>query len=172
MKPCCVGTAVLLLLGPWLTAGSGRGLPLGGDSPAAEVTVTIKVYDQAGKVIVDAGKKAAKHSNAFDVVRGTLQVEFTTYAGLGAFVTGIAGVKPPANAYWALYTDGQYSQLGISNITVEKDLLIEWKMTDMQSQPEHGQRVLVTAKVLDKEGKKVRDHVFDYTVHRPDKAKP
>jgi hypothetical protein len=143
------------------------------DNPApAVVSATIKVYDKAGDTIVAAKRQVPKHSNAFDVMRQTVEVEFTTYAGLGPFVTAIAGVVPPAGQYWALYVDGTYSQLGIGNITIDKDILIEWKLSDLQSHPEVGQRVQTTARIMDKDGKEIRNHVIDYTIMRVERLKP
>lgn len=128
------------------------------------VHVTMKVYDKSGTVFVNATREVSRHSNAFDVMREIVQVDFKTYAGLGPFVTSIAGVKPPPDQFWALYIDGTLSQLGIGNITVDNDILIEWKLTDLQPHPAVGQRVSISAKIMDKNGKEIRNHAIEYVV--------
>jgi Domain of unknown function (DUF4430) len=99
------------------------------DGPArSDVRVAIKVYNQDGGILIEARKRVPAKSNAFDILRGMINVEYTTFANLGVFVTGLAGVKPPAGQFWILYVDGKPSELGISNITITEDTRIEWKI--------------------------------------------
>jgi hypothetical protein len=104
----------------------------------AGVMATVKLYDAGGNVFLTAMKKVTQKTNAFDFLRGTLAVDFTTFPPNltapkpfpgGPFVNALAGVPPDSGTYWALYVDRKYSCVGIGAITIEaNDVLIEWKM--------------------------------------------
>lgn len=55
-------------------------------------------------------------------------VESTTYEGLGAFVTAIAGIKPEGNQYWAFYYNGQYSMVGASAQAISNGDTTFWRL--------------------------------------------
>lgn len=55
-------------------------------------------------------------------------VESTTYEGLGAFVTAIAGIKPEGNQYWAFYYNGQYSMVGASAQAISEGDTTFWRL--------------------------------------------
>jgi hypothetical protein len=93
-----------------------------------DVRVAIKVYNQDGGTLIEGGKRVPANSNAFDILREMINVESRTFANLGVFVTGLAGVRPPEGHFWILYVDGKPSELGISNITITADTRIEWKI--------------------------------------------
>jgi len=104
---------------------------------APAVTGGIKLYDAGGNVFLTTTKKVKVNTNAFDFLRHTIVVDFTTFPPNlsgpkpfpgGPFVNALAGVPPDSGTYWALYIDGKYSCVGISSITIEKDISIEWKM--------------------------------------------
>jgi hypothetical protein len=94
----------------------------------ADVRVAIRVYNRDGSILVEGRKRVPAKSNAFDVLREMINVEYRTFANLGVFVTGLAGVRPPEGYFWILYVDGKPSELGISNITITADTRIEWKI--------------------------------------------
>jgi hypothetical protein len=111
----------------------------------AQPTMTLKVYDDSGQVLVNVKAKVrpAPKNNAFDVMRGVVAVDFDTYpANLttkppfkgGPLITAIVGVLPPANKYWFLYVDGTKSDEGISQLRITKDTLIEWKIEEFKSE--------------------------------------
>jgi hypothetical protein len=105
---------------------------------AVGVTATLTLYDAGGHAFLTAKKKVTRKTNAFDFLRGTLAVDFTTFPPDltakkpfpgGPFVNTLAGVPPDSGTYWALYVDGKYSCVGIGSITIEaNDITIEWKM--------------------------------------------
>lgn len=70
---------------------------------------------------------AEKGSNAFELMKQNLQVEFKDSA-MGPFITGINGIKADSEHYWALHVNGAYAQKGISQYSLEKDSTIAWKL--------------------------------------------
>lgn len=65
--------------------------------------------------------------NAFDLLNQNAELEFQQYS-FGKFITGINGVKPKENEYWALYVNGIYSDKGIEAITLDKDTEILFRI--------------------------------------------
>ena len=70
---------------------------------------------------------AEKGSNAFEIMKANLQVDFKDSA-IGPFITGINNINADTEHYWALYIDGNYAQKGINQYTIEKETIIAWKL--------------------------------------------
>ena len=54
-------------------------------------------------------------------------VKSRRYPEVGAFVTGLCGVDAPEGMVWTFTIDSEWSKVGIGNLTLEKDTLIEWE---------------------------------------------
>ncbi|PIZ61298.1 hypothetical protein COY20_00550 [Candidatus Shapirobacteria bacterium CG_4_10_14_0_2_um_filter_40_12] len=70
--------------------------------------------------------------NAFTVLeRASTENDFTltydTYS-FGVFITGIGGITPTGNQYWAFYYNGTYSNVGASSQPVQKGDTIVWRL--------------------------------------------
>lgn len=96
---------------------------------AAKYQAHITIYDLDGtSVLVEAKKRVDQGSNAFDVLRSIVNLEFITFVKLGSFVTSLAGLKAPDGYFWELNIDGQPSQVGIGDVKIDKDIEIVWKL--------------------------------------------
>ena len=124
-------------------ADAPAGVPVGapannGVKPAAAtVTLTLNLYDGGAVPFLTATRPIAMNTNAFDALRSIVNVQFTTYppnlAGTppfpgGPFVTGLCGLRPANPKFWALYVDGNFSNVGIGAITITKDISIDFKV--------------------------------------------
>ena len=70
--------------------------------------------------------------NVFTVLqRAAAQNNFAlTYQvySIGVFITGIGGIIPTGNQYWAFYYNGTYSNVGASSQPVQKGDTIVWRL--------------------------------------------
>lgn len=55
------------------------------------------------------------------------QVDATHYS-FGDLVTGIDGLKPDSKHFWALYVNGQFSQVGASAYVTKSTDQIKWEV--------------------------------------------
>ncbi|TSC94281.1 MAG: Uncharacterized protein Athens101428_380 [Candidatus Berkelbacteria bacterium Athens1014_28] len=70
--------------------------------------------------------------NAFSVLeRASIENHFAltydTY-GFGVFITGIGGITPIGNQYWAFYYNGTYSNVGASDQPIKKGDTTVWQL--------------------------------------------
>ena len=96
------------------------------------VTVNFKYLDSEGKKILDKDVVVEKGSNAFEVLKQTVEVDVEMY-DFGPFVKGVGGVETPAGYYLALYVNGSYAERGISDYVIEDGMTIEWKQEALES---------------------------------------
>ncbi len=93
----------------------------------------LRISNSRGAFVLDAKKRLATGSNAFDVLRGFVQVRYETFPKLGPTVTGLCGLDAPPGYFWALYVDGKLSAEGVGGITLSKNTLHEWKLQKIQA---------------------------------------
>ena len=77
-------------------------------------------YDTGFSLFIDASNIAADN----------LEIEYTE-SDWGILITSIGGLNPGAewgNAYWALYHNGALSTIGISELVLEDDSVILWRV--------------------------------------------
>ena len=55
-------------------------------------------------------------------------IQYSIYEGLGAFITGIAGITPAGNQYWAFYYNGKYSMVGVTAQKIYPDDTTFWRL--------------------------------------------
>ena len=72
--------------------------------------------------------------NDFDAVDILLDgnLDYDEY-DFGFFITSIVGVTPGPNQFWSLYIDGEKASQGILSYTISKDILIEFKLEELQT---------------------------------------
>lgn len=89
------------------------------------ITLTLSIVDAGSGFSLSAEKEMSQGTNAFDAVRQIVSLEYATDPQLGPFITGLAGVSPPAG--WRLYVDGEPSNFGIAGIALQDDTILEFK---------------------------------------------
>jgi len=100
----------------------------------ATVTVNIGINYGSGAVEWHNGTSVPSGENLLNATMRVATVEFTTYPGMGAFVTGINGVRqnPSANMYWIFWVYNpetkQYEmpQVGASAYALTFDQTVQW----------------------------------------------
>jgi len=106
------------------------------------VTNTITEYlpasakDQAGVIIDGVGSYKVEieaNDTAFSLLEKAANlngftIQYSMYEGLGAFITGIAGIVPVGNQYWAFYYNGKYSMVGASAQKIYPDDTTFWRL--------------------------------------------
>ncbi len=73
-------------------------------------------------------------TNAFEVVKEMLDnnLEYQEY-DFGVFITSILGVTPNSTHFWSLYIDGENASQGISSYNISNNILIEFKLEELQT---------------------------------------
>ncbi len=113
------------------------------EAPATSVTTTTTEdkNNVTVNIIADFGDgyqkewnnvKVPKDSTIFDAMKSSgIKFDYNIQS-LGVFVTSIEGLSENRSTgrYWQYWINGDYSQLGISNIKVADGMKIEWKYTD------------------------------------------
>lgn len=102
------------------------------ETNSEKITVYFSYVDNTGATILEKSFEAEKSSNAFDVMKENIILEFEEYS-FGALVTSVEGIAPPEGYYLALYVNGAYAEKGISDYTLEENTIIEWKMESLDS---------------------------------------
>jgi hypothetical protein len=74
----------------------GAPAPRAGGAAAVEkdLTVTLKISDKASGLTLEAKKKVAKDTSAFDAVRHVVAMAYRTAPEIGPVVTSLCGVLP------------------------------------------------------------------------------
>jgi hypothetical protein len=96
------------------------------------ITVTITADFGNGYTKEWKSVKVPKDSTIFDAMKASgMQFDYNIQS-LGVFVTSIEGLSENRSTgrYWQYWINGEYSQLGISNIKAADKMKIEWKYTD------------------------------------------
>jgi hypothetical protein len=66
--------------------------------------------------------------NALELLKSSHRVETQNFSGVGEFVKSIDGVEPDSSHFWALYVNGQQSQVGADSYITKSSDNIEWKL--------------------------------------------
>lgn len=92
-------------------------------------------------LVVSAGSQAGSYQIAIDGPITGIQVmerasqqyglnyQADYYSGYGAFISSIGNLQADANHYWALYFNGGYCQVGISQLIAKDKDQISWQYT-------------------------------------------
>ena len=65
--------------------------------------------------------------NALDLLKAGHQVEAKHYS-FGDLVTGIDGIAPDTTHFWAMYVNGNFSQVGASAYVTKSTDIIKWQI--------------------------------------------
>ena len=95
------------------------------------VQVSLEIHSGEEKIadkvfIVEKGK------TGFDFLKDSIELKFEEYP-FGVFITDIEGVKADQTHYWALYINDSYSEKGIDQVILEKDMKIKFVLEEIQS---------------------------------------
>ncbi len=71
--------------------------------------------------------KGVDGKNALELLKASHNVEAKHYS-FGDLVTGIDGVMPDANHFWAMYVNGEFSQVGASQYMTKSSDTIKWQI--------------------------------------------
>ncbi|MBN1226965.1 MAG: DUF4430 domain-containing protein [Deltaproteobacteria bacterium] len=97
-------------------------------------SVTVNITADFGSGYTKEWKdvKVPKDSTIFDAMKASGMKFDYNIQSLGVFVTSIEGLAENRSTgrYWQYWINGDYSQLGISNIKVADGMKIEWRYTD------------------------------------------
>jgi len=96
-----------------------------------QVTVTFQVHDIEANLVFEKEINSVKGANAFEVLQTNNIPMETDDFGFGVFVTSIAGVTPEENQYLGLNVNGEYSQVGISDIKLENGMIIDFSVEEI-----------------------------------------
>lgn len=70
--------------------------------------------------------------NALDLLNASHRVDSKHYS-FGDMVTGIDGVSPDANHFWAMYVNDQFSQVGASAYVTKSTDTIKWQVDEVKN---------------------------------------
>lgn len=77
---------------------------------------------------------ADENKSALDLLKSGHQVETKTFSGVGEYVTSIEGKKEDTGKnFWALYVNGQQSQVGASDYKPKDGDKIVWKLEEIKN---------------------------------------
>ncbi len=68
---------------------------------------------------------------ALDLLKASHTVEAKSYS-FGDLVTGIDGISPDASHFWAMYVNGEFSQVGASAYVTKSTDVIKWQMDEIK----------------------------------------
>ena len=71
--------------------------------------------------------KGVDGKNALELLKSAHQVEAKEYS-FGSFVTSIDGIEPDSAHFWAMYVNGQFSQVGASSYMTKATDTIKWQV--------------------------------------------
>ena len=92
---------------------------------------TVNVHFKASvgpNIILDKPVTVEKGANAFEEMKKVADVQYKVYAGMGALIESIEGIGAEGKEFWALYINGEQSSVGISDVVLDEDMLIEWRL--------------------------------------------
>lgn len=76
--------------------------------------------------------KGVEGKNALELLKQSHEVETKSYEGLGELVTSIDGVAADSKHFWALYVNGQQSQVGAAAYISKDTDTIVWKLEEIK----------------------------------------
>ena len=129
-RAALVSSSVLTAILLWSASAAAQSVTPGpGNATSArhDVILTLKIADGQSGLTLEAKRPVPKGSNALQVLQDTVLVKYKTYPNLGAFVTSLCGIDPPEGFVWTFTVDKEWSAVGIGNLTLERDTVIEWK---------------------------------------------
>jgi hypothetical protein len=127
-RAALIGSALLGGVLLWIdsTAAQSGAADAGRDVASRTIVLTLKIAERQSGLKLEATKSVPQGSNALQILQDTVVVKYKTYPDLGAFVTGLCGIDAPEGMVWTFTVDDKWSTVGIGNLTLERDTVIEW----------------------------------------------
>jgi hypothetical protein len=75
--------------------------------------------------------KGQDGKNAFELLKASHRVDAKHYS-FGDMVTGIDGVSPDSKHFWAMYVNGEFSQVGASQYITKNSETIKWVIEEIK----------------------------------------
>jgi hypothetical protein len=119
-------TCALIAVALLVSAGAPSPRAAGEAAVDKKAAVLLKISDLGRGLSLEAKKRVAKDTNAFDFVRHTVAVAYRTQASGGPTVTSFCGVNPGKDTRWLSYLDGERCK-AIGQVMLKADAKIEWK---------------------------------------------
>ena len=96
--------------------------------------VTLKIISEGNSLLFGGKQACFEETNAFEAVKIMLDnnLEYDEY-DFGVFITSILGVTPKENEFWSLYINGEKAAMGISAYNISENILIEFKLEELQT---------------------------------------
>lgn len=105
-----------------------------GDSEQYEdpAYVTFKVVNEEGATIFYNENDFEVGTNALDAMKDVFgsRLKYDEYP-FGVFITEINNIAPSEGYFWELFVDGSTSPLGIDSYKIEKDIIFEWRLSEI-----------------------------------------
>lgn len=76
--------------------------------------------------------KGQEGRNALDVLKSNYNVQTKSFGDLGEFVQSINGVEPDNKHFWAMYVNGEVSQVGAGSYITKSTDTVEWKLEEIK----------------------------------------
>ncbi len=100
------------------------------DNSNATADVTVPEQQVPSSVISYQGQEG---KNALELLLAAHRVDVKHYS-FGDLVTGIDGITPDAQHFWAMYVNGQFSQVGASAYATKSSDTIKWQIDTVTNQ--------------------------------------
>lgn len=99
------------------------------NTPIVYYPFHFKAIDVNGTIILDETENFSEGTEALDAMQELATIEYTQYT-FGAMILSINGISASSadHEYWALYEDGNYSMVGVSEINIDSPTFLEWKL--------------------------------------------
>ena len=94
------------------------------------VTATQKVTDGQEQMVT---YELSLNKTALDALKEKHTITVKNYPGIGDFVESIDGTKPDSSHFWALYVNGQQSQVGADKYVLKNGDKVEWKLERIEA---------------------------------------
>ena len=75
--------------------------------------------------------KGEDGKNSLDLLKASHRLEVKSYS-FGDLVTGIDGITPDDKHFWAMYVNGQFSQVGASQYMTKSGDAIKWQIDEIK----------------------------------------
>ena len=123
---------VVLLLLAALFSGCAQVQEQQNSGNAQPANFSLTVLDSENNVALEKELSAFGGTSLLEALReNSIQLE-TEQSSYGAFLTGIAGVKPAQGEYIAIYAGGAYAEKGVSDLIVEEGSEFEFRVEKIE----------------------------------------
>ncbi len=131
-----IGLGLTFILVFLIIAFSGCAQEEGLDSSTETDEVSVNIIADFGDDVTKEwyDVKVPKDSTVFEAMEASGMIFDYEVSSWGIFITSIEGVaqRESAGIYWTYTINGEFAELGIADITVTDDMMIEWKYSKFE----------------------------------------